>query len=875
MKFTPMMQQYLDLKQKNPDYLLMFRLGDFYEFFFDDARLASSELELTLTGRDCGQEERAPMCGVPYHSVDSYIQRLVQKGYKVAICEQLEDPALAKGLVKRDIVRVVTPGTITDEAMLEGSRNNFLAALYCSGQEAGLCVADVSTGEIYATLLTGPDAAVHVKGELAKYAPAELLTARQGEPQPALADFARGVLGAVVTPVDGNAETFSALARVQFGADCFLRQGVSDNETVWSAVGLLLRYLTETQRSSQLHLSELRYRPPGSYLGLDAATRRNLELTGTIRGGKSRRGSLLGVLDKTKSAMGGRLLRSWMEQPLRDVGSIEERLDAVQALLDNVALRESLQASLRELSDLQRLMTRVFYLNANARELRAIGASLALVPGIKLALDSGGSPVLRELGQGIPELPELVDLLERALCPGELPVSLREGGLIADGYSPEIDSIRHLVSTSKQTMAGIEARERELTGIKNLKISYNKVFGYYLEVTKSYYDLVPERYIRKQTLASSERYITEELKQLEEQLLTADDRLCALEYEAFCSLRDRVSSCSPRILRTAAALASLDALCSLAQVAQEYDYCRPEVNGGDTIVIREGRHPVVERMLRDARFVPNDTRLDCGENRLAVITGPNMAGKSTYMRQVALIVLMAQMGSFVPAQKAVIGVVDQIFTRVGASDDLAAGQSTFLVEMSETAGILKNATQRSLLIFDEIGRGTSTFDGMSIARAVIEYVADPRVLGAKTLFATHYHELTELEQTLEGVKNYCVAVRKRGDDIIFLRRIVRGGADDSYGIEVARLAGVPQPVIDKAKQVLQGLESGAGTAAPPHRDSAPAENPPRRGGEPSRLLEALSHIDVTTLTPIEAINKLYELKSLSEELSDRQDGGQS
>ncbi len=861
MKLTPMMQQYLDLKQKNPDYLLMFRLGDFYEFFFDDARLASSELELTLTGRDCGQEERAPMCGVPYHSVDGYIQRLVQKGYKVAICEQLEDPAAAKGLVKRGIVRVVTPGTITDEAMLEGSKNNFLAALYPCGGEIALSVTDASTGEIYVTLLSGGDALVRAKGELAKYAPAELLTAQDEQQEPALVEFARGVLGTVITPMSGSAETFAATARLRFGADCFIKQGVADNDALWSAVGLVLRYLTETQRSSEIHLGELRYRPPGSFLGLDAATRRNLELTSTIRGGKSRKGSLLGVLDRTKSAMGGRLLRSWMEQPLRDTISIESRLDAVDALVSNPSLREQLQDALRELSDLQRLMTRVFYLNANARELRAIGASLALVPSVKLALGASGSPALREFEQDMPEMPDLVELLERALSAGDLPITIREGGIIADGYSSEIDRIRNLVRNSKQTMADIEAREREQTGIKNLKIAYNKVFGYYLEVTRSYYDLVPPHYIRKQTLANAERFITQELKELEAELLTADERLSSLEYEAFCALRDHVSASSSRILKTASALATLDALCSLAQVAQEFGYCRPVVNSADAIVIKEGRHPVVEQMLKDARFVPNDTTLDCSDNRLAIITGPNMAGKSTYMRQVALIVLMAQMGSFVPADEATIGIVDQIFTRVGASDDLAAGQSTFLVEMSETASILKNATSRSLLIFDEIGRGTSTFDGMSIARAVIEYVADARVLGAKTLFATHYHELTALEQTLEGVRNYCVAVKKRGDDIIFLRRIIRGGADDSYGIEVAKLAGVPQPVIDKAKQVLKGLEAGSAAPSPNPRESELPQAPPPAS---SLVMKALSSIDVTTLTPIEAINKLYELKTLSQ-----------
>ena len=859
---TPMMQQYLEIKRKNPEYLLMFRLGDFYELFFEDAHLASKELELTLTGRDCGQEERAPMCGVPYHSVDAYIQRLVQKGYKVAICEQLEDPATAKGIVKRDIVRVITPGTITDEAMLDSTKNNFLTALYLQGSELALSTTDVSTGEIYATLLTGEDAAVRAKSELAKYAPSELLLLEDGAALSSLEAFTGGVLGALITKLDGVPEHLSAAARLRFGPDCLIRQGAPENETLWVSIGLLLRYLTETQRSSHVHLGELFYRPPSSFLGLDAATRRNLELTSTIRGDRSRRGSLLDVLDRTKSAMGGRLLRSWLEQPLRDVSSIEERLDAVEALVQDSGLRRELQEKLRSFYDLQRLMTRMFYLTGNARDLRSIGETLSLAPDLKTLLTTGGNRALALLSQELLPLPELTDLLLSAITDTDIPVSVREGGLIANGYSPEIDRIRDLVKNSKRLLAEIETRERAATGIKNLKISYNKVFGYYIEITRSNYDLVPSHYIRKQTLVNSERFITQELKELEAELLTANERLCALEYEAFCELRQKVTEHASEILKTAAALAKLDVFCSLAQVALDNHYCRPDVNEGSTILIKEGRHPVVEQMS-DRRFVSNDTLLDCGDNRFSIITGPNMAGKSTYMRQVAIIVLMAQMGSFVPADQAVIGLVDQIFTRVGASDDLSAGQSTFLVEMSETAGILKNATRQSLIIFDEIGRGTSTFDGMSIARAVIEYVADDRILGAKTLFATHYHELTELESTLRGVRNYSVAVKKQGDDIIFLRRIVRGGTDDSYGIEVAKLAGVPQPVIDKARAVLERLEQGSPAAPAPAiaLPAAPVVSPPSAG---EQVLAALEQIDVSTLTPIEAINRLYDLKKLAE-----------
>ncbi|NLT58828.1 MAG: DNA mismatch repair protein MutS [Clostridiales bacterium] len=865
-KLTPMMQQYLDIKRDNPEYILLFRLGDFYEMFFEDARLASRELDLVLTGRDCGQEERAPMCGVPHHSVDGYIARLVQKGYKVAICEQMENPAEAKGLVRREIVRVVTPGTITDESMLESAANNYLGAVFRRGGRIAFAFADVSTGEVSATLLEGETALSLAKAELAKYNPAELLYAMAGEPVEELASFAKAALGTVLTPVVGNETMLDNSAYAKYGEDYFEQRGMGALTEVRCCVGLVLRYLAETQRSGAVHLRDVSFNAPDRLMSLDVATRRNLELTGTLQG-KGKRGALLGVLDVTKSAMGGRLLRAWLEQPLYDVDRIGRRLDAVEELLGSRVLRERLWQQIRDISDLQRLLTRVVYMSANARELRAIHDTLRRVPPLREALRSCGSALLQTLCAELDGQPALCDELDAALVCEDIPASVKEGGIIRPGYHAEVDRLAGLVKNSRRTLADIEARERAATGIKNLKISYNKVFGYYLEVTKSYYDKVPEHYIRKQTLVNCERFITPELKALEGELLVAGERRAALEYELFCTLRGKVEQCGAQIGQTAAALAALDVLCALAEVAERGRYCRPAVHTGDEIVISEGRHPVVETMLRDQLFVPNDTRLDCRGNRLAIITGPNMAGKSTYMRQVALIVLMAQIGSFVPAASASIGIVDQIFTRVGASDDLSAGQSTFLLEMGETANILKNATRRSLLIFDEIGRGTSTFDGMSIARAVIEYVADEAILGARTLFATHYHELTELEDGLEGVKNYNIAIKKSGDTIIFLRRIMRGGADESYGIEVARLAGVPEPVIETAKRVLEGLEQSRG--GPPVRRPAPVQPAPQAphpaAGE---ILSVLERTDVTVMTPMEAINLLYRLKKLAE----REDG---
>ena len=857
---TPMMKQYHEIKEQNKDAILFFRLGDFYEMFSDDAILASRELDLTLTTRDRAkpEDERTPMCGVPYHSCDGYIARLIAKGYKVAICEQTEDPASAKGLVKRDIIRVVTPGTV-DASMLEGGRSNYICAVCMDDESAGLAFCDITTGKTHATSFTGPERLSHVENELGRFSPVEAVLNDGAFQQTGLIDLLREKFNCLTQ--NGGEARFrlgAAAEQVerQFGKDQADRLPKS-NSAALLALGGLLGYLYETQKTDLSHIRELEYYEEGRFMELDLTARRNLELTATMRD-KEKRGSLLWVLDKTKTAMGGRLLRSWLERPLLSVTAINKRLTSVEALVKSAMDREELIAALTGIGDMERLIGRIVYGSAGGRDLASLRAALEKLPELKEKLSPFPAGRLGELGESLDLLEDAYALLSRAVV-DEPPFSVREGGFIRDGFHPEVDRLRDILSGGKSVIADVEAREREKTGIKSLKVGYNKVFGYYIEVSKSYYDQVPDAYIRKQTLAGCERYITQELKDLEHTVLTASDRVVALEYEIFTDLRAQVSARMERIQGTAAAVAELDALCSLASAAVKNNYCRPEVDEGGVIEIHDGRHPVVERMLSGSLFVPNDTYMGEREDRVAIITGPNMAGKSTYMRQVALITLMAQVGSFVPARAARIGVVDRIFTRIGASDDLGAGQSTFMVEMTEVADILKYATSRSLLILDEIGRGTSTFDGMSIARAVLEHCADRKKLGAKTLFATHYHELTALEEVIPGVKNYSIAIRSRGEELIFLRKIIPGGADRSYGIEVAKLAGLPETVVKKARSVLRELEDGSG-----HTPQLLAE--PKREqvslaalGE-AEVVDRLRRTQPETLTPLEAMSLLYELK---------------
>ncbi len=853
---TPMMQQYLQMKEENRDAILFFRLGDFYEMFNEDAILASQELDLTLTSRDRGkpEEERTPMCGVPYHSCDGYIARLVARGYKVAICEQMEDPAAARGIVKRDIIRVVTPGTV-DAAMLEGSQANYICGIYMDGAAAGLCFCDVTTGKTHATSFTGPERVNHVMNELGRFSPAEALLSEGAWEQTALLELLKEKFGCRTEK--GAAARFQLdeagrLVEKQYGKEA---AGQLPNPAAVMALGGLLGYLYETQKTDLSHISELEYYEQGRFMELDLNTRRNLELTATMRS-REKRGSLLWVLDKTKTAMGGRLLRSWLERPLLSVTAINRRLRAVESLVRDAMAREELIFALQGIGDMERLIGRIVYGTAGGRDMASLRAALEKLPNLKDRLAPFSSGRLGEMLQTLDTLEDMHRLLSRAIV-DEPPFSVREGGFIREGYDQEVDRLREILSGGKGVIAEVEAREKEKTGIKSLKVGYNKVFGYYIEVSKSYYELVPETYIRKQTLANCERYITQELKDLEHTILTANDQVVALEYGLFGALREQVGAQMGRIQETAALVAELDALCSLAAVAAKNDYCCPAVDEGGVIEIHDGRHPVVEKVLKSALFVPNDTYMGEKEDRVAIITGPNMAGKSTYMRQVALITLMAQIGSFVPARAARIGIVDRIFTRIGASDDLSAGQSTFMVEMTEVSDILRHATGRSLLILDEIGRGTSTFDGMSIAQAVLEHCR--KKVGAKTLFATHYHELTELEDKLQGVKNYNIAIKSRGDDIVFLRKIVPGGADRSYGIEVAKLAGLPDTVVRRARAILRDLESQSSRAAP--LLAAPREEQVSMAalGE-AEVIDRLRRTQPDTLTPIEAMGLLYELK---------------
>ena len=862
-ELTPMMQQYYAVKERNPDCLLFFRLGDFYEMFEEDARIASRELDLTLTSRDHAKdksaEDKIPMCGVPYHSSESYIARLVAKGYKVAICEQMEDPALAKGLVKRDIIRIVTPGSVTESSMLVESKNNYYACVYGAAGTYGLCFCDVSTGAFSATQISGADAMQDVQNELGSFLPSEaLLGGTAGEP---LADLLRERFHTCVN-LGKDAQFDPALCEAavtaQFGKST-QELGLAELPCVTLAAGALLLTLRDLQKNDLPHIRELELYVAGKFMQLDLAARRNLELTETMRG-KEKRGSLLWVLDKTKTAMGGRLLRAWMERPLLSPAQITRRLTTVEELVKKTIDREELLLSLREITDFERAMTRIMTGTASCRDLAALAQGASTLPEIKQRLSGMRAPYLQSIYEQLDTLADLKEQIDRTIV-DDPPFLLREGGLIRDGANKELDELRAVQSGGKGMLTQIEAREKEKTGIRNLRVGYNRVFGYYIEVAKGQLSLVPDTYIRKQTLSTGERYITEELKELESTILTAKDRIIALEYELFTQLRQAVAAESARVKQTAQAIAQLDVLCSFAAVAVHNNYCRPEVDLGNTVSITAGRHPVVEQVLKGALFVPNDTRLGADDCRTAIITGPNMAGKSTYMRQVALIVLMAQMGSFVPAQSAQIGIVDRLFTRIGASDDLASGQSTFMVEMTEVADILKNATPRSLLILDEIGRGTSTFDGMAIARAVLEYAADRKRLGAKTLFATHYHELTDMEQTLPGVKNFNIAVKKRQGDMIFLRKIVPGAADDSYGIEVAKLAGIPDRVITRAREILKELESGAPETAKPAAGPV-SDQVSMLDMQSDELRRALEAVTVETLTPIEAMNVLYQLKQL-------------
>ena len=861
-KLSPMMQQYLSMKDEHRDQILMFRLGDFYEMFFDDAVTASRELELTLTGRDCGLPDRAPMCGVPYHSVENYIARLVKKGYKVAICEQMENPALAKGMVKRDIVRVVTPGTLMEANMLEEGSNNYICSLCPAGERCGLAFADISTGSVLVTEVSGETAAIN---ELGKYAPHEVIYAEELPQLRSVVGFLKDRLCCAAQAGDRDAyteETAQKLVTEQFGADTVTR--LAGTPLAVRALGGLMAYLKVTQFTGLERLLEAKSYLPQEYMRLDVAARRNLELTETMRS-REKRGTLFWVLDKTKTSMGRRLLRSSIEQPLLSVNAINRRLNAVTELTRNSILISELAAALDGVYDLERLMTRVVYGNPPVKDMIALGATTARLPAIKELLGEVQCALLREIEQNLDPLEDVARLIGSAIDP-DSDIPLKEGGVIREGYDKQLDEARHLSKDIRGILAEIEEREKDATGIRTLRIGYNRVFGYYIEVSNSFKDQVPAHYIRKQTLTNAERYITEEIKELEERVLHAQQEAIDRASELYEQVRATVAAELPRIQQTAAAVAGLDMLCGLATVALNNNYCCPTVDLSDEIEISEGRHPVVEQLLDGVPFVPNDTKLNNRENQIAVLTGPNMAGKSTYMRQVALIVLMAQVGSFVPAASARIGIVDGIYTRVGASDDLTTGQSTFMVEMSEVANILKEATEKSLLILDEIGRGTSTYDGMSIARAVIEYIADRKKLGAKTLFATHYHELTELEELIPCVKNYNVAVKKRGEDIVFLRRIIPGGVDESYGIEVSKLAGIPRWVIDRAYEVLSSLEDGqtvseakVKTRAKPKEESEQLYFIDEKA---EAIKKRLRGADPNTLTPIEALNLIYELKKL-------------
>ena len=862
---TPMMQQYMTIHEKYPDCLLLFRLGDFYELFFEDAKLASRELELTLTGKDCGMEERAPMCGVPYHAVNVYVEKLIANGHKVAICEQMADPALAKGLVERDVIRVITAGTVTDPAMLEDKANNFLLSVYFSGNDAGIAYADVSTGEFYVTELRKET----VRAEISRISPNEIIC----NDMVSLREAAGTELpNAGEQPVTWfQPKNAAEVLCDHFHLTHLSPLGLDEHKLAACAAGALMRYLKETQKNSLEHMVSLRFAENGKTMLLDHNTRRNLELTESIRGGK-KKGTLLDLLDKTSTAMGGRTLRSWIEHPLTDPEQIGQRLDAVEELSAQHVLNMTLGEELEGVYDMERLLSKVAYRNLNARDCLALGASLKKLPAILSLLADVHSDMLAGIREKIDPLEDLTELLDRSIHP-DAPVVITEGGIIRDGYSQLLDEYREAQTHGKQWILDMEQREREATGIKNLRIQYNRVFGYYIEVTRSYFDLVPEHYIRKQTLANAERYMTPELKEMEQKIIGAQEQSVRLELQLFNEIRDAISERIASIQHTAESLKQLDAVHALALTAVRNRYVRPEITLDGTMEIIEGRHPVVEQNLDADGFVPNDTLLDTDANRMMIITGPNMAGKSTYMRQVALITLMAHIGSFVPATSAKIPITDRIFTRVGASDDLASGQSTFMVEMAETAYILRNATRDSLIILDEIGRGTSTFDGLSIAWAVVEYICDPQNIGAKTLFATHYHELSELEGHLDGVQNYCISVKEHGEDVIFLRKIIKGGADKSFGVHVARLAGIPHPVIVRAHEIQARLEVSDINQNAIGQEILGEDGEKRMNEQvdlfdyqKTEIINELQNIDVMALTPMDAINKLFLLREQARKL---------
>ncbi len=863
---TPMMDQYFEIKEQYSGYILMYRLGDFYEMFFDDAIVASKELELTLTGRDCGEGERAPMCGVPFHKADTYIGRLVEKGFKVAICEQTEDPAQAKGLVKREVVRVVTPGTVIENTMLTDSKNNYLGALYIENiNRVGVAFADITTGKVCATEFEGEDSIQKVINELGAYAPSELLVSCDKQRLPELEAYEYEKKNAIISFDEGFRFDYSA-AKGNC-AECFGSERaelLSSYHSATCAVGALFSYIIETQKTDLSYIKDLDFYTDGKYVGLDFNTRRNLELVESMRT-KDRKGSLLSVIDKTNTAMGARLLCYFILHPLRDVAEIRKRQAAVTDFYSDFMTREEAKALLSGVLDLERLMAKVAYGSANARDLLGIYSSIKILPELKRLLSSFESEEMSVLVSNLDELSDIAALIFDSINE-KAPNTLREGCIIKDGYNKDIDYLRSVRDNGTQWMDEIEQKEREATGIKTLRVAYNKVFGYFIEVTKSQIDMVPDRYIRKQTLTNCERYITQELKDFETTILGANEKLEALEFALFQEIREKIFENNERIHASANTLSKIDVYISMADVASKHNYVKPEVDSSDTIEIKDGRHPVVEKFVSDSYFVPNDTYLDTYKNRLMLITGPNMAGKSTYMRQVAIITLLSQIGSYVPASYAHIGVCDKIFTRVGASDDLASGQSTFMLEMNEVAYILKNATRRSLIIYDEIGRGTSTYDGMSIARAVAEYTHSDNIR-AKTLFATHYHELTVLEDEFEGIVNYNIAAKKRDDTITFLRKIVKGSTDDSYGIEVAKLAGLPQSVIKRAKQVLKSIEGTASGNAPTSKkalntetDELPDMIEQMQNSINEEIADKIKALDINTLTPIEAIGLLYEFK---------------
>ena len=874
-EYSPMMQHYLQTKEEYPDCILFYRLGDFYEMFFEDAKIVSRELELTLTGKSCGQEERAPMCGVPFHAYESYMNRLVAKGYKVAICEQMEDPRQAKGMVRREVIRVVTPGTNINEQALDEGKNNYIMCIVSLSDQFGVATADVTTGDFFVTEV---DSKRRLLDEIYKFSPTEVVCNEALFMSGLDIDDLKNRVGIVLYSLENwyfDDSLCENTLKEHFRVNSLEGLGLADLECGMIASGSLLKYLYETQKNSLEQISAIHPYTTGKFMVLDSSTRRNLELVETLRE-KAKRGSLLWVLDKTKTAMGARMLRSFVEQPLIEKEEIEGRLDAIEELMQRAIDREELREYLNPVYDLERLLTRITYQSANPRDLTAFKSSIGMIPHIRGILLELQSKEIQGICEDMDTLEDLYTLIDAAI-EEEPPITVREGGIIKDGYHEEIDRLREAKSQGKNWLAELEAKEREKTGIKNLKIKFNKVFGYYLEVTNSFKDLVPDYYTRKQTLTNAERYITPELKEMEDMILGAEDKLVQLEYELFRELREQIAKNVVRIQKTAKALAKIDVFASLALISEQNHYCRPSLNQNGRIDIKNGRHPVVEKMINNDMFIANDTYLDNQKNRISVITGPNMAGKSTYMRQTALIVLMAQIGCFVPAETADIGIVDRIFTRVGASDDLASGQSTFMVEMTEVANILRNATGNSLLILDEIGRGTSTFDGLSIAWAVVEHISNPKLLGAKTLFATHYHELTELEGKLDNVNNYCIAVKEKGDDIVFLRKIVKGGADKSYGIQVAKLAGVPDSVIERAKEIAEELgrhdivdfteilsnkKNSATKKKKEHLDEVDLTQMSLFDAvNDNDIIEELKEIDVGNLTPIEALNKLYELQN--------------